>query len=85
VEDNGFTFDPLKENELAARLLEMASLSYEERKQLGQASYAIAANFAPERFGEGLEQAATMASTLEQKRFGVIDRALLLAAAKFGR
>jgi glycosyltransferase involved in cell wall biosynthesis len=85
VEDNGFTFDPLKEDELAARLLEMASLSYEERKQLGQASYAIAANFAPERFGEGLEQAATMASTLAQKRFGVIDRALLLAAAKFGR
>src|SRR6266566_1020236 len=76
VQDNGFTFDPANESELAGRLLQMASLSADERRRLGEASYRIAANFAPDRFGEGLEQAATTAIELRQKRFGVIDRAL---------
>ena len=58
VNGNGFTFDPTNEHELTARLLEMASLSDEERKHLGDNSYRIAANFAPERFGEGLERAS---------------------------
>src|SRR6266516_1403068 len=85
VQDNGFTFDPANESELAERLLQMASLSADERRRLGEASYRIAADFAPDRFGEGLEQAATTAIELRQKRFGLIDRALLFAAAKFGR
>jgi glycosyltransferase involved in cell wall biosynthesis len=85
VNGNGFTFDPTKEHELTARLLEMASLSDEERKQLGDNSYRIAANFAPERFGEGLERAASMAMRVPQKRFGVMDRALLLVTASHAR
>jgi glycosyltransferase involved in cell wall biosynthesis len=85
VKGNGFTFDPTDEHELAARMLELASLSDEERNQLGQASYKIAANFAPERFGEGLEEAARIAVESPQKKFGVSNRALLLGAAKFGR
>ncbi len=43
---------------MTARLLEMASLSDDERKHLSDNSYRIAANFAPERFGEGLERAS---------------------------
>jgi glycosyltransferase involved in cell wall biosynthesis len=39
VNGNGFTFDPNNERELAARLLEMASLSDQERKHLGENSY----------------------------------------------
>jgi len=85
VQDNGFTFDPANEGELTERLLQMASLSVDERRRLGDASSSIAANFAPDRFGEGLEQAATVAMKLTQKRVGVIDRALLLAAATCGR
>jgi len=85
VQDNGFTFDPANEGELTERLLQMASLSVDERRRLGDASYRIAANFVPDRFGEGLEQAATVAMKLTQKRVGVIDRALLLAAATCGR
>jgi glycosyltransferase involved in cell wall biosynthesis len=85
VQDNGFTFDPTNEQELAARLLEMASLSDEQRRQLGDASYRIAANFAPERFGEGLESAVNMAMGAPHKGFGVMDRGLLMAAAKYGR
>jgi 1,2-diacylglycerol 3-alpha-glucosyltransferase len=85
VNGNGFTFDPTNENELATRMLEMVSLSDEERKQLGDNSYRIAANFAPERFGEGLERAVSMALGVPQKRFGVMDRTLLLAGARFWR
>src|SRR5881397_1484495 len=85
VQDNGFTFDPANESELTERLLQMASLSADERRRLGEASYRIAANFAPDRFGEGLEQAAAMVLRLPQKKPGVIDRALLLAAATCGR
>ena len=85
VNGNGFTFDPSNENELATRLLEMASLSDQERQHFGDNSYRIAANFAPERFGEGLKRAASVAMGVPQKRFGVMDRALLLAAARCGR
>jgi hypothetical protein len=45
----------------------MASLSDDERRRLGDASYRIAANFAPERFGEGLEQAAQLALNQPRK------------------
>jgi glycosyltransferase involved in cell wall biosynthesis len=85
INANGFTFDSSNEHELTARLLEMASLSDEERKRLGDNSYRIAANFAPERFGEGLERAASVAMGIPQKRFGVMDRALLLVTASYAR
>ena len=61
VNGNGFTFDPFDEHELADRLLRLASLRDDERKTLGNASCKIAGNFASERFGEGLEQAAQLA------------------------
>jgi hypothetical protein len=85
VNGNGFTFDPTNEDELPARLLEMSSLSDEERKQLGDKSYRIAANFAPERFGDGLERAASVAMEVPKKSFGVIDRALLLVTGSYAR
>jgi len=85
VNGNGFTFDPFDERQLAERLLKMASLSNDERRILGEASYTISANFAPERFGQGLEQAVTVAMKLMPKKFGAMDRALLLAAARYGR
>jgi len=85
INGNGFTFDPSNEDELATRLLEMASLSDQERKQLGDNSYRIAANFGPERFGEGLERAASVAMGGPQKRFGIMDRALLLVTASYAR
>ncbi|MEP6585191.1 MAG: glycosyltransferase [Candidatus Udaeobacter sp.] len=85
VQSNGFTFDPTNEHELTARLLQMASLSDQDRKRLGDNSYRIAANFAPERFGEGLERAGSVAMGVPQKRFGIMDRALLLVTASYGR
>jgi glycosyltransferase involved in cell wall biosynthesis len=61
VNGNGFTFDPFDEHQLADRLLGMALLRDDERKSLGDTSCKIAANFASEHFGEGLEQAAQLA------------------------
>jgi hypothetical protein len=60
-------------------------LSYHDLKQFGEASSRIAERFGPELFGEGLEQAASVAMHLKQKKFGVIDRALVYAAARYGR
>ncbi|PYK24996.1 MAG: hypothetical protein DME52_09720 [Verrucomicrobia bacterium] len=85
VGDNGFTFDPLNEDELTARLLDMASQSDHDLERLREASRRIAARFGPELFGKGLEQAASMAMQLKRKKFGVIDRALVFAAARYGR
>jgi glycosyltransferase involved in cell wall biosynthesis len=84
VGDNGFTFDPLSEDELTARLLDMALLSDHDLERLQEASRRIAARFGPELFGKGLENAARMAIE-NQKKFGVRDRVILLAAARFGR
>jgi glycosyltransferase involved in cell wall biosynthesis len=85
VNGNGFIFDPTNESELTARMLELASLSHGERKQLSDNSYEIAANFSPERFGKGLEQAANIAMRVPQKRFGVMGRALLFVTASYAR
>src|SRR5437870_1735917 len=85
VQGNGFIFESTDEHELGSRLLEMASLSDEERRRLGDVSYTIAASFAPERFGEGLERAARMALELAPRRFGVVDRALLFVGARYGQ
>ena len=78
VNGNGFTFDPFDEQELVERLSQMASLSDDERKSLSDASYGISANFAPKRFGEGLEQAARFALNRPRKA-SLIDRALIIA------
>jgi 1,2-diacylglycerol 3-alpha-glucosyltransferase len=67
VQDNGFTFEPTDEHVLASLLLQMFSLSDDERRRFGDASYRIAATCAPERFGEGLEQAAKLALNQPRK------------------
>ena len=84
VGDNGFTFDPINEDELTARLLHVALLSDHDLERLREASRKIAARFGPELFGRGLEDAARMAIE-NQKKFGVRDRAILLAVARIGR
>jgi glycosyltransferase involved in cell wall biosynthesis len=85
VNGNGFTFEPTNEHELAASLLHLASLSDQERKHLGDTSHKIAANFTPERFGEGLERAARVAMAGPRREFGVMDRALLVVIGSYAR
>jgi len=76
VRGNGFTFDPTDERELPSRLLQIASLSDDERRSLGDASYRIAENFAPDHFGEGLEQAAKLALN-QPRKASLLGRALI--------
>ena len=85
VQDNGFTFDPMNQQELASRLFGMASLSDDERESLGHASRRIATNLGPNRFGEGLKRAATMAIDLPRRKFRAVDRAILFGATRFRR
>jgi glycosyltransferase involved in cell wall biosynthesis len=81
IQDNGFTFDPTNERDLAARLLKMASLSDSERRSLTDAGYRIAANFAPERFGIGLEQGAELAFS-QSRKASLLGRALVNAVGE---
>ena len=76
VRGNGFTFDPIDERELPSRLLQIASLSDYERRNLGDASYRVAENFAPEHFGEGLEEAAKLALT-HPRKVSLLGRTLI--------
>jgi len=76
VQGNGFTFDPMNEHELAAQMSKMALLPAEERKTLADASYKIAANFVPERFGKGLEQATQLALS-QPRQASLLGRTLI--------
>ena len=76
VQGNGFTFNPMDEAELASLLLRMATLSDGDRKRLGDASYKIAANFSPERFGKGLEQAIQLALS-QPRQASLLGRTLI--------
>ena len=76
VQGNGFIFESTDEHELGSRLLEMASLSDEEWRRLGDVSYTIAANFAPKRFGEGLERAAQLALS-DSRETSLLSRVLV--------
>jgi glycosyltransferase involved in cell wall biosynthesis len=74
---NGFTFDPGNQEQLTSRLLEMSALAIQERERMGQAGREIAAQFAPEKFGEGLESAARLALSQARKNLGSVDRLIL--------
>jgi hypothetical protein len=75
----------MNEHELASRFFEMASLSDDDREHLGGMSRTIAAQLEPERFGEGLADAGTMAINLSRERLRQFDRALLFAVMRFRR
>jgi 1,2-diacylglycerol 3-alpha-glucosyltransferase len=85
VQDNGFTFDSMNQHELASRLFEMTSLSDDERERLGHASRRIATDLGPNRFGEGLKRAATMAIDLPRRKFRAFDSAILFGATRYRR
>ena len=74
---NGFSFDPSDQAQLALRLTTMSALSVEEREKMGQASREIVRQFAPEKFGEGLENAAHHALSYSPKYLGLVDRLVL--------
>jgi hypothetical protein len=68
--------------ELAALMLRLSSLLPAQRSELGAASREIAAQHEPERFGEGLKQAAELAVKLPRRRARLWDRVMLGRLAK---
>jgi glycosyltransferase involved in cell wall biosynthesis len=73
-EDNGFTFDPLQTETLAGLMLRIAS-DGAGRARMGEASRGIIAEWSPQRFGAGLNQALGAAAAVPRPHLA--DAALL--------
>jgi len=74
---NGFTFDPHQVDEIATLMERVANLPDTERKALGEAGGRLIADWGPERFAKGLEEAAERAMATKPKRGSWMDRLLL--------
>jgi glycosyltransferase involved in cell wall biosynthesis len=79
----GYSFDPLDVAGLSDLLYRMATLSVEQRRQMGRSGYERVKKFSPERFAEGLVGAVSYASRHPAK-VGVGTRLILGALAKKG-
>ena len=77
---NGWTFDPTSIEGMAHGLGRMRDLSAEGRANMGRRSREIIAGWSPERFAEGLSNAARAAIDHAHRRkrtLSLVDRALL--------
>lgn len=79
---NGFVFDPFNVNAIRSVMERVTRLPEEQRAGMGQASGQIIANWGPERFGEGLSQAARLASSGTFKPTSWLDAMLLAFLAR---
>jgi glycosyltransferase involved in cell wall biosynthesis len=77
---NGFTFDPYNVEELARLMLKLSTLN-SQLSTMGDASRRIIADWGPERFASGLQQAVETALRMPRPRSTWIDRLLLTALA----
>jgi glycosyltransferase involved in cell wall biosynthesis len=73
---NGFLFDPFDVDELAQRLIEVAA-DPAWREAMGRESLKVIAEWSPERFADGLLQAARVALALPPPRLGLGEHLLL--------
>jgi len=74
---NGFTFDPHQVDEIATLMERVANLPDAERTALGEAGRRLIADWGPERFAKGLEEAAERAMATGPKRGSWVDGLLL--------
>jgi 1,2-diacylglycerol 3-alpha-glucosyltransferase len=74
---NGFTFDPFNMQQLAELMLRLSLLPGEKIASMGVASRAIIADWGPERFATGLQQAVETALRVPQPKPTMLDRLLL--------
>ncbi len=75
---NGFTFDPLDVDQLAALMFRMAHGGL-DRAAMGAASRRIIADWGPERFARGLKDAVECAIAQPRRPLSLVDRGLLWA------
>ena len=76
--ENGSTFDPTNEEQMADLMLRISS-DEERRKEMGRKSREIIANWGPARFASGLSSAIEAALSAPKKKTGLIDRVILWA------
>lgn len=74
--ENGFTFEPENENELARLMQKVAAQDF-PLAQFGATSRRIIGHWGPERFAQGLHDAVAVALNTPRKTAGLIDRLLL--------
>jgi len=75
---NGFTFNPLDVQELAARMSDVASHDC-DRTAMGMASREIISHWTPETFAAGLMKAVEHAMEAPRPKASILDKALLWA------
>lgn len=74
--ENGWTFDPTNEEQLADLMLRISS-DEERRKEMGHKSREIIAEWGPDRFASGVKAAVEAALAAPRKTAGLLDRFIL--------
>ena len=79
--ENGWTFDPTNEEQLADLMLRISS-DEERRREMGHKSREIIAAWGPDRFASGIDSAVKAALAAPRKMAGLIDRLILWVMAR---
>ena len=74
--ENGWTFDPTNEEQMADLLLRISN-DEETRVRMGARSREIIAEWGPERFASGVKAAVDAALAAPKKKVGLLDRLIL--------
>jgi glycosyltransferase involved in cell wall biosynthesis len=79
--ENGWTFDPTNEDEMAELMLRISS-DEDARKKMGARSREIIVEWGPERFASGVKAAVEAALAAPRKKAGLLDRLILWAMTR---
>lgn len=74
--ENGWTFDPTNEEQIADLMLRIAS-DEDARERMGARSSEIIAEWGPDRFASGLTGALQAAFSIPIKKIGLLDRLIV--------
>jgi len=81
-DENGWTFDPSDQAELASKLASLSALSDAERRGMGARSRELVQDWAPQRFVQGATEAIGIARKSGSRTRNYLDLALLRALAE---
>jgi len=79
--ENGWTFDPIDEEQIAELMLRI-SFDEDGRLKMGKKSQEIIDNWGPDRFASGLWDAVKAALSAPRKTLGILDRLILWLMTK---
>jgi glycosyltransferase involved in cell wall biosynthesis len=79
--ENGWTFDPSDEEQMADLMLKIAS-DEDARERMSARSREIITEWGPERFASGVKAAVEAALSAPKKKVGLIDRLILWAMTR---